>query len=87
MSTFPNGTSVRVVSRCSLNGRTGEVVDDTPKFPWRDMVRVRFDLIPGKVKAEMVPIAELRAIKLSDRPAAALPPEKCQLGLFGEVAA
>lgn len=81
---FANGTSVKVVSRCSLNGRTGVVVDDSPKFPWRDHRRVRFDLVPGKASGELVPLDELRAIKPSERPAEAPPRE--QLGLFGEAA-
>jgi hypothetical protein len=86
VSAFTNGTSVRVVSKCSLNGRTGVVIDDAPKFPWRDSRRVKFDEVPGKVKGELVPLSELRAIKLSERPAGALAAPERQLGLFGEAA-
>lgn len=84
---FPNGTSVRVhAPRYSTHGRTGEVIDEAPNFPWRDHRRVRFDEVDGKVKGELVPLVELREIKLSERPARALAPEKRQLGLFGEAA-
>lgn len=82
---FPNGTSVRVhAPRYSTHGRTGVVVDDSPKFPWRDHRRVRFDEVPGKVKGELVPVTELREIKPSERAACA--PLREQLALFGEAA-
>lgn len=78
---FPNGTSVRVhAPGFSTHGRTGVVVDDSPKFPWRDHRRVRFDQVPGKVKGELVPETELRPIKPSERPVSA--PLREQLGLF-----
>ena len=84
---LPKGTSVRVhAPKYSIHGRTGVVTDDAPNFPWRDHRRVKFDEVRGRVKGDLVPIAELRAIKLSERPAGALPPEKRQLGLFGEAA-
>lgn len=82
---FPNGTSVRVhAPGFSTHRRTGVVVDDSPKFPWRDHRRVRFDELPGRIKGELVPEAELRVIKPSERPASAPPRE--QIDLFGGTA-
>ncbi len=83
---FPNGTSVRIVSKYSENGRTGVVVDDALKFPWRDSRAVKFDAPFHNLKPAFIPESELREIKLGDRPAGCLPPEKRQLGLFGEAA-
>lgn len=86
MSTpFPNGTSVRVnAPKYSTHGRTGVVIDDAPKFPWRDHRRISFDEVPGKVTGELIPLNELVAIKPSERPVSARPRE--QLGLFGGAA-
>lgn len=71
--TFPIGTSVRIHA-------------PGYRFPWRDHRQVKFDAPFHNLRAEYVPVVELRAIKLSDRPAEALPVEKRQLGLFGEAA-
>ncbi|MDP2275305.1 MAG: hypothetical protein Q8K32_31455 [Archangium sp.] len=86
MKKFPNGTSVRIVTKYTANGRTGVVVDDDLKFPWRDSRAVKFDAPFHNLRPEYIPESELREIKLSDRPAGSLPPEKRQLGLFGEAA-
>ncbi len=83
---YPNGTSVRVVSEYSENGRTGEVVDDALKFPWRDHRAVKFDAPFHNLKPAYIPESELSQIKLSERPTRSLSPEKRQLGLFGEAA-
>lgn len=81
---FPAGTSVKVRSsdgRASSD-RTGVVVDDALKFPWRDHRRVEFDPVPGKVSSALVSVEDLKAIEPSQRPASARPRE--QVELFGE---
>jgi hypothetical protein len=82
--TFPIGTSVKVKSKCTLNGRTGVVIDDALKFPWRDYRKVQFDPKPPHMKDGIVPVVELETIKDSERDQSALPRE--QLGLFGSAA-
>jgi hypothetical protein len=79
---FPVGTSVRVRSADgrSSGSRTGVVVDDTLKFPWRDHRKVEFDPLPGKVRSALVPVEDLRAIKPSERPESARPREQLELG-------
>lgn len=80
---FPVGTSVKVRSSDgrSSEDRTGVVVDDTLSFPWRDHRRVEFDPMPGRVSSALVPAADLKAIKPSERPESARPRE--QVEFFG----
>lgn len=80
---FPVGTSAKVHASDSTGrkDRTGVVVDDALPFPWRDHRRVDFDPMPGKVATALVPVADLRVIKPSERPESARPRE--QTTLFG----
>lgn len=85
MSTFPIGTHVRVHSPgYSTHKRTGVVIEDVLKFPWRDHRKVQFDPEPPRVSASIVDIDDLREIKASERPASAAPRE--QIDLFGGAA-
>ena len=64
---FPNGTSVKVVSKYSENGRTGVVIDDALKFPWRDSRAVKFDAPFAGCKPSYIPLSESRAPAVSRR--------------------
>lgn len=78
---FPVGTSVKVRStdgRASSD-RTGVVVDDALRFPWRDHRRVEFDPVPGKVRSALVSVEDLKAIDPRERPATARPREQAEL--------
>jgi hypothetical protein len=73
------GTSVRIASRCTANGRTG-VVTETAKF-WADMAWVRVELDPpGLISWSIFPPHELEPIRVIERPG------KGQADLFGGVA-
>jgi hypothetical protein len=80
---FPVGTSVKVRSsdgRASSD-RTGVVVDDALRFPWRDHRRVEFDPVPGKVSSALVSVEDLKTIDPRERPATARLREQVELPL------
>lgn len=81
MSALNIGTSVRIKSKCSSNGRTGVVADETPKN-WADMGwhRVVLDPKPPGITAGIFPESEIEIIKASDRGGA-----PAQASLFGGV--
>lgn len=72
------GTSVRINSKCSSNGRTG-IVTETPTF-WAAMGwhRVALD---APTRAGIYPASELVVITAGERPTT-----REQLGLFGGAA-
>ena len=72
------GTSVRVKSRCSLDGRTG-IITELPAA-WPEWARVELDPVEGKASWGILPFHELRSISPSERPAI-----QVQASLFGGV--
>jgi len=78
---FPAGTSVKFTTDGKV--RTGVVIEDALSFPWRDHRKVAIDPRPGgyiqEVTEVLVPAAELKEIKPSERPESARPREQVPL--------
>ena len=59
------GTSVRVESSCSLDGRTGVVVSEPAA--WLGWRLVDLDAVPGCAGSGILPVAELRVDRAAVR--------------------